>query len=560
MKRTVALSLLLMLTHALAYAQFGEVVEVRVTNVDAIVTDKNGNPVQGLTRDDFEVYEDGVRRDITHFAEIAHTRGNANGTPAASSPQGEDTRRRLITVLIDLGSLEPENRTAVLPQLQNFLTTNMRRGDAAAIFTWGNSLTVELQPTSDPAAIANAINKVAAYTPKRTDWWRDELQFNIESLLYNSDAHRGERADRGEGPEFVQAIAIARRSAERAVAEMRQKAEAMKSILATLRGEEGRKVLVLLTQSLSTNPAEEAFYFLSTYRSKFKDGTSLRPEQEARKYAMPNLAAEVAAAANSAGVTLYPIHTAGKFTEIGDVEANKGGTHIGVFSQPPRLLREAPTFTDPRLLTLSAVSNETGGRAIAGSGNWKGAFDAVSTELNTYYSIAYSANGAREDRIREIEVRPKNKAYRVRTRRSLVEQTVATAMKEMVGAHLFQPGATNDLGVKATVGTATAAGENLIHPLTITIPTAKLMLVPEGTDLVGKLLIFVSFLRADGAVSSVGPQVQQFRFPAASLAKRKEVTVKLDVSAEAAVGAMSIGVLDDPSQGTGFALVKLKSE
>ncbi|HEX8618553.1 MAG TPA: VWA domain-containing protein [Thermoanaerobaculia bacterium] len=559
MKTRLALPLLLFFAHA-AHAQFGETVEVRVTNVEAIVTDRQGKPVTGLTKDDFEVYEDGARQEITHFEEIADTRGKAAGSVPSNATEAADPRRRLITVLIDLASLEPENRAAVLPQLQNFLTTNMRPGDAAAIFTWGNSLTVELQPTSDATAIANAISKVAAYTPKRTDWWRDELQFNIESLLYNSDIHRGERAARGEGPEYVQAIAIARRSAERAVAEMRQKAEAMKSILATLRGEQGRKVLVLLTQSLSTNPAEEAFYFLSTYRSKFKDGMTLRPAQEARKYAMPNLAAEVAAAANSAGVTLYPLHTAGKFTEIGDVEANKGGTNAGVFTQPPRLLREAPTFTDPRLLTLSAVSNETGGRAIAGSGNWKGAFDAVSTELNTYYSLAYSAQGPREDRIREIEVRPKNKAYQVRTRRSLVEQTVATAMKDIVAANLFQPSAMNDLAVTASVGTATAAGADLVHPLTVTIPTAKLKLIPDGTDLVGKLLVFVSFLRADGAVSTVGPQVQQFRFPAASLARRKEVTVKLDVTADAQVGAMSIGVLDDPSQGTGFAVVKLKGE
>lgn len=43
----------------------------------------------------------------------------------------------------------------------------------------------------------------------------------------------------------------------------------------------------------------------------------------------------------------------------------------------------------------------------------------------------------------------------------------------------------------------------------------------------------------------------------ASLARRKEVTVKLDVTADAQVGAISLGVLDDGSNATGFALVKL---
>ncbi len=540
MRKTLALSLLVVLTHAAAYAQFGETVEVRVTNVDAVVMDKKGDPVFGLTKDDFEVYEDGARQEITHFAEIVHTRGQGGqtATPAEASPQG-DLRRRLITVMIDLGSLEPANRANVLPQLQEFLTTNMRPGDAAAIYTWGDSLTVELQPTSDPAAIAAAIRKIAAYPTDRTDWWRQELQLNLERILYLGDVHRDEPYSLDE------ALAVTHRAAERGVAEMRQKAEAMKSILATLRGEPGRKALVLLTQSLSTNPADEAFYYLYQYRDKFKHGSTLNRVTEARKYFVPGLAEDVAAAANNAGVTLYPLHTAGKFSDSTFNDATRGG---------PIRTRQ-PTSFDARLITLSALSNETGGRAIAGSGNWKDAFDTVSNELNAYYSIGYSTHGEREDRTRNIEVRLRNKAYAVRTRKTIVEQTAATAMKDMVAANLFQKRAENDLSVKAGIGAATPSGENLVHPVTITIPTSTLTLTPDGTDLAGKFLVFAAFLRSDGAVSAVGPQVQEFRFPAASLARRKEVTVKLDVTGEKGVDAISLGVMDEASSATGFALI-----
>jgi VWFA-related protein len=188
MKRT-ALALLLVLCPAAAYAQFGETVEVRVTNVDAIVTDKSGNPVTGLTQDDFEVYEDGVLQQITNFNEIFTARGQA-ATPAAAAATetaneaGEaqtDSRRRLITVMVDLQSLEPGNRAAVLPELQKFLTSNMRTGDEAAIYSWGDTLTVELQPTSNAAAIQAAIDRIAAYPTKRTTFWRQELQFNTST-------------------------------------------------------------------------------------------------------------------------------------------------------------------------------------------------------------------------------------------------------------------------------------------------------------------------------------------------------------------------------------------
>jgi hypothetical protein len=364
---------------------------------------------------------------------------------------------------------------------------------------------------------------------------------------------------RDERSYFEDGMTVTRRSAERATNEMRQKTEAIKSILSTLRGEDGRKVLVLVTQSLSVNPAEEAFYYFYTLRAKFNDGRTLKPNQEARRYEVKGLAEEVVAAANTAGVTLYPLHTAGKFNEISDVDATQGATYRTVFMDPLRVQRTAESRNDPRLLSLSAASDETGGRAIAGSGNWKNAFDLVSNELNAYYSIGYRAQGEAQDRTKKIEVRLKNKGKGnfVRTRKTVIEQTPASAMRDLVAANLFHASSSNHLAVKAAVGTATPAGQELVHPVTITIPTSTLTLTPDGSDLVGKFSVFAAFLRSDGATSSVGPQTQQFRFPAASLAKRKEVTVKLDVTADALVDSISLGVLDESSSVTGFALVKL---
>src|SRR5438874_9570853 len=37
-----------------------ERLEVRVINIDVVVTDKKGNRIHGLTKDDFDIYENGV--------------------------------------------------------------------------------------------------------------------------------------------------------------------------------------------------------------------------------------------------------------------------------------------------------------------------------------------------------------------------------------------------------------------------------------------------------------------------------------------------------------------
>lgn len=45
---------------------------VDVVNVDVHVTDNTGLPVTDLTAEDFEVYQDGVRVEITNFSVVDH--------------------------------------------------------------------------------------------------------------------------------------------------------------------------------------------------------------------------------------------------------------------------------------------------------------------------------------------------------------------------------------------------------------------------------------------------------------------------------------------------------
>src|SRR5687767_5657648 len=48
----------------------GEIVNVNVVNVDVYVTDKSGKRIQGLTMDDFEIFENGKKVAITNFYSV----------------------------------------------------------------------------------------------------------------------------------------------------------------------------------------------------------------------------------------------------------------------------------------------------------------------------------------------------------------------------------------------------------------------------------------------------------------------------------------------------------
>jgi hypothetical protein len=216
------------------------------------------------------------------------------------------------------------------------------------------------------------------------------------------------------------------------------------------------------------------------------------------------------------------------------------------------------TFDVPMSQTLRAMAADTGGVALSGSDNWKLAFDTISNDLETYYSLGYRSEGERKDQMKNIEVRLKNKKLMVRTRRAVIERSINSEMQDAVASNLFRPSANNDLAIRVAAGAAnTTDAETVVVPLTITIPIEKLTLVPEGSDLTGRFALYAAFLRKDGAVSKVAQQPQSFRFPADSLKRRKDLTVKLDVTTDSRTDGVSVGVMDELSRLTGFAGVKI---
>ncbi|HEV2843743.1 MAG TPA: hypothetical protein VG477_02760, partial [Thermoanaerobaculia bacterium] len=64
---------------------FGDAVDVTVVNIDVYVTDKAGNRVNGLRKEDFVVLEDGKPVQITNF-EAVHGSSAPSPAPAAPAP------------------------------------------------------------------------------------------------------------------------------------------------------------------------------------------------------------------------------------------------------------------------------------------------------------------------------------------------------------------------------------------------------------------------------------------------------------------------------------------
>ena len=136
-----------------AQAPLVEKIEVSVVNVDVTVTDRAGHPVRGLTRDDFEIFEDGVRQTITNFYVVDQN---------APAQKDEDQRfRRKVLVVIDRNSMTPYERDHALARLEEFINDQFRGGEYDwSIAAVDVSLRMLLPPTSDKRAIHDALNEI----------------------------------------------------------------------------------------------------------------------------------------------------------------------------------------------------------------------------------------------------------------------------------------------------------------------------------------------------------------------------------------------------------------
>lgn len=155
---------------------------VDLVTISVVVRDKGGNAVRGLTRDDFQVTEDGARQDISTFGfeEMAGRAveaapagvttvlgrvGRAGATsapsPAPAAPPVDAHNRRLIAMLFDLSSMQPEEIRRSLDSARDFIGKRLAPSDMVAIATLATTLQVPQDFTADRSALLKALDRMS---------------------------------------------------------------------------------------------------------------------------------------------------------------------------------------------------------------------------------------------------------------------------------------------------------------------------------------------------------------------------------------------------------------
>lgn len=517
-----------------------ENIDVRVLNVDVVVTDKRGNPVTGLTKDDFEIYENNVPKAISNFYEVrgneqkgvvADEIGGTVTTPQKKAAIPEELKRRIIFYVDNL-SLAPFNRNRVFKQMKEFCETVMRPGDEAMIATYNRSMKVRVPFTRDASQIKSMLDALASES----------------GLGIANKSERKTIEDRiRDATSYQDAIASARSYASSVEHDLRQSVASINALMTTLAGVEGKKILVLTSEGFPIQPGREMFMFIDEMGREKGWSTVGSSMLEGMSFDGTNLIQSVAKTANANGITLYAVHAAGL----------TGGTEMSAEHSRPTPVSVARFGDTNTTESMQLMAQMTGGLASVSTNNFAAAFQRIQRDLESYYSLGYRAGTERVDRQRYLTVKVKNKDYRARARMTFVEKSVFAEMGDRVVANLLYRSKANDLSILARVGRPIPVEDGYFRvPVDIQIPMESLTLLPQGeTEHAGGFDVYVVVANKDNDMSDVARKTHQIRVPADQVKKLggKFYTYTLELICERGLNKISLGVVDQISNVTGFA-------
>ncbi len=402
-------------------------VEVNYVDVDAVVTDEQGQFVTGLTRNDFAVFEDGKPQKIDTFSLVDLPVEKAQEIVVEGRAIPADTRTnrkpfdgRVYVIVLDDLDVSALRSTPVRDAARKFVREHMAANDlGAVVYTSGRSDAAQ-EFTTDRELLIRAIDKfqgrrMRSLSLDRLDAYyqriaygynlRNDADPNTGSINSQDPAGYGRTSDPTELERGTRALTV--------LDTLKNTAE----FLGSVRGR--RKAVLFFSEGLDF-PIRDVFgaHDATVVIRASQDAISTAARANVNFYTIDprGLAGmttdfmESAGLASGAGTPGPVLLVPGTNTPVSGVTGASGG----VFSVQDELLQEFRLSQD----TLRELAEQTGGIAAVNTNNVDPAFQRIADANSRYYVLGYyPPTHPRDGRFHKIEVRVTRPGLRVEARR-----------------------------------------------------------------------------------------------------------------------------------------------
>lgn len=347
---------------------------IRVTSelvlANVVVRDKSGKLARGLKREDFTLYEDGKKQDISTFDfesvdELA-TAGGAEATVtggAGNAPAGVlkksagpilDARdRRVIVLFFDFSAMEPDQIDRCVESAKKYIGKQMQSADIVALVSLSTNMRVDLDFTDDNAKI---LATLSAYNSGQGEGFQMGDTGSAEGTAETGGSYTPDDTDYNTFSADWKLLAL--QSAMQALGKIQQK-----------------KSLVYFSNGISQTGNDNQ--------------SALR-------------AATAAAVKNN--VSIYPVDVRGLQAFPPGGEAQNASLHGQSAYNGNAVLNDLNNNAASQE-TLSTLAADTGGKAFFDTNDFSGVFSQVQKDTSAYYVLGFtSSNPAKDGRYRHLKV------------------------------------------------------------------------------------------------------------------------------------------------------------
>ncbi len=486
--KSVAVGILLLVAGAVGppiMAQdgtFGEVIDVRVVNLEVVVIDK-GQRVTGLGPEDFVLTVDGKEASIEYFTEVlggtAVLRDDeTSGSTVPALAPGIEVGTSYL-VFIDEYFALPSDRNRLVRRLIDQLAY-LSPKDRMAIVAFDGRKVEMLSTWSQSVSALERVLKKAVDRPAFG------LARRAEQRLFESTRTAGIDPLTGRANNVVpNDLEIDERvRAEELVSQVKRAVLAASSALRSFANPPGRKVMLLFSGGWPYNPAQWVVRNPNRvlYSTTFVSGDEIY--------------SPLAETANRLSYTLYPVDMPGLDSasaisaELSSVDIDRNRVEFGERERE----EEA---------TLHALARETGGRALIDGASGT-AFQRAFEDTRSYYWLGFTPTWQGDDAAHKIKIKARRKELEVRSRKGFSDLSRQTEVSMMVESALLfgNPPGASPLGAEISPGQRAGRGKVLV-PLKVLIPTDELTFLPADGGFVADTELRIAVLDEDGNRSEI---------------------------------------------------------
>jgi VWFA-related protein len=470
---------------------FREQVEVRVMDLDVVVTDKEGRAVPDLKREDFTVLLGGKPVAVDYFARVAegtiHAPDLATASPdqvLAAYRQGDQAYvPRHFLMYVDAGHLAPDGRRRGLETLRD-LVTRMGPNDRGRVVLFDRRSHELAEWTSSKETLFAALAKIEE-SGTRTHRLDSERQ-----TLVTIDTVMGRNARE----QAIHREATARRYAEEQSVEVRQLLSDVGSELTTLAPLAGKKAFLLVSGGFDFRPG----HIMAAYATGQPNVTS---------FTIRDVSGELDAItrrANASEITFYTVDARGLDPS--------GGSSA---SDNPLLARSGVAFLarQDSQEGMTVLARETGGIALLNSNDLGTGIARIYQDSSVYYSLGVTLSKVSASGNQAVRVDVNRPGTTVRARRGYTALSEGDRARDRIQAALRTNFSSTDIPLKLTTEPPTRKGKIYEFGISVVFPAAALTFETTGGARRAAADVSIAAMDDNGRMSETSTDQTSFTLP-----------------------------------------------